>query len=249
MKCILGLKGVAADCRRADHARNGSAFQPALRPARCCRVACSIEPGHAGAAIADRLGAAKEQEFAKGIQRGLCEPTWDLDRLDTRRIMRTGAVVGVIVAGLALAPEIALAGHLKPGMWKMTTAIDLGASVPQIPPEQLARLQSMGIKVPAPGQGITTQQCLTPDMAARDAPPHIGRNDSGCISQNEKVSASSMSADLVCSGTMKGQGAMQMTFADQEHYTGLFTFKGISSGHPVDLKSTFTGERISGECK
>jgi hypothetical protein len=166
-----------------------------------------------------------------------------------RRIMRTEVVAGIIVVGLALAPEIALAGHLKPGMWKMTTAIDLGAAVAQIPPEQLARLQSMGIKVPAAGEGITTQQCVTPEMAARDVPPHMGRNDSGCTSQNEKVSASSMSADLICSGTMKGQGTMQMTFADQEHYTGLFTFKGISSGHPVDLKSTFTGERISGDCK
>lgn len=163
--------------------------------------------------------------------------------------MRAEVVAGIIVAGLALAPEIAFAGHLKPGIWKMTTAIDLGASVPQIPPEQLARLQSMGIKVPAPGQGITTQQCVTPEMAARDAPPHMGSNDSGCTSQNEKVSVSSMSADLVCSGTMKGQGTMQLTFADQEHYTGLFTFKGVSSGHPVDLKSTFTGERISGACK
>jgi hypothetical protein len=162
---------------------------------------------------------------------------------------RVVAVAGIAAIGVVLAPELALAGHLKAGMWKVTTAVDLGAAVPQIPPEQLARLQSMGIKVPTPGEGIATQQCVTPDMAARNTPPHMGRNDSGCTSQNEKVSAASMSADLVCSGTMKGQGTMQMTFADQEHYTGLFMFKGISSGHPVDLKMTFTGERIAADCK
>jgi hypothetical protein len=165
------------------------------------------------------------------------------------QIMRTNAVLGIIAAGLALAPQAVLAGHLKPGMWKVTTVLDLGAAAPKIPPEQLARMQSMGIKMPAPGQDITTQQCVTPDMAARDAPPQMGRNDSGCTSQNEKVSASSMSADLVCGGTMKGQGSMQMTYADPDHYTGLFTFKGTSAGRPVDLKSTFTGERVSGDCK
>jgi hypothetical protein len=163
--------------------------------------------------------------------------------------MRTNAALGIIVAGLALAPQVALAGHLKPGMWKVTTVFDLGAAAAKIPPEQLARMQSMGINLPALGQSITTQQCVTPDMAARDVPPRMGRNDSGCTSQNEKVSASSMSADLVCSGTMKGQGAMQMTYADPDHYTGLFTFKGTSVGHQVDLKSTFTGERVSDDCK
>jgi hypothetical protein len=163
--------------------------------------------------------------------------------------MRTSAVLGIIVAGLALAPQAVSAGHLKPGMWKVTTVFDLGAAAPKIPPEQLARMQSMGIKVPTAGQDITTQQCVTPDMAAKDAPPRMGRDDSGCTSQNQKVSASSMTADLVCSGTMKGQGTMQMTYADPDHYTGLFTFKGTSAGRPIDLKSTFTGERVSADCK
>jgi hypothetical protein len=162
--------------------------------------------------------------------------------------MRTIAVA-VMLVGFVLAPQVVLAGHLKPGMWKVTTVFDLGAAAPKIPPEQLARMQSMGIKLPALGQDITTQQCVTPDMAAKDVPPRMGRNDSGCTSQNEKVSASSMSADLVCSGTMMGQGTMQMTYADPDHYTGLFTFKGTSVGHQVDLKSKFTGERVSDDCK
>jgi Protein of unknown function (DUF3617) len=163
--------------------------------------------------------------------------------------IKSNTLAGIIVTGLTLAPQLALAGHLKPGMWKVTTVIDLGAAISQIPPEQVTRLQSLGIKLPDPGQGITTQQCLTPEMAARDVPPHMGRNDSGCTSRNEKVSAASMSADLVCDGTMKGQGSLQMNYADHEHYTGLFTFKGTSVGHPVDLKTTFTGERVAADCK
>ena len=158
------------------------------------------------------------------------------------------AVAGIIVAAVAVAPSLALSAHLKPGMWKVTTKIDMGASVPQIPPEQLQRLQSLGIKVPDVSQGITTEQCVTPQMAAHDVPPHMGRNDSGCTSRNEKISNNEMSADLVCSGTMNGQGSMQMTYTDDAHYTGLFTFKGTSSGHPVDLKTTFTGERTAAEC-
>jgi hypothetical protein len=163
--------------------------------------------------------------------------------------MRTNAVLGIVVAGLVLAPQVILAGRLKPGMWKVTTVFDLGAAASKIPSEQLSRIRSMGFNVPALVQDITTQQCITPDMAARDVPPRMGRNDSGCTSQNEKVSASSMSADIVCSGTMKGQGAMQMSYADPDHYTGLFTFKGTLTGHQVDLMSTFTGERVSNDCK
>jgi uncharacterized protein DUF3617 len=186
-----------------------------------------MEPAHSGASIDHAIQAA--------LERG--------------RRMRTNAVLGVILAGLVLAPQVVLAGHMKPGMWKVTTVVDLGAAAPKIPPEMLARMQSMGIKLPGSGQDITTQQCVTPDMAAKDVPPRMGRDDSGCTSQNEKVSASSMSANLVCSGSMKGQGTMQITYADPDHYTGLFTFQGTAVGHPVDLKSTFTGERVSDDCK
>ena len=42
---------------------------------------------------------------------------------------------------------------------------------------------------------------------------------------------------------------MQLTYADPDHYTGSFNFKGTTAGHAVDLKSTFTGERISATCK
>lgn len=158
------------------------------------------------------------------------------------------ALRGATVAAIALAPSIALAGHIKPGIWKITTTLDLGAAAPQIPPEQLARLQSMGIKIPTPGEAFSTEQCVTPEMAARDAPPHMGRNDSGCTTQNQKSAASGMSADLVCNGAMKGQGTMQITYADDQHYSGGFSFKGVASGHPVDMKSTFTGEWLSTTC-
>jgi Protein of unknown function (DUF3617) len=156
---------------------------------------------------------------------------------------------GLIAAGLVLGPAVALAGHLKPGLWRVTTTIDLGAAARQIPPEQLARLQSMGIKVPTPGQAFSTDQCVTPEMAARDVPPHMGRNDSGCSAQNQKSSAAGISADLVCNGAMKGQGAMQLTYADDHHYSGGFSFKGVSAGHQVDIKSTIAGEWQSAACK
>jgi hypothetical protein len=134
-------------------------------------------------------------------------------------------------------------------LWRVTTTIDLGASAPKIPPEQAARLQSMGIKLPTAGQAFSTDQCITPDMAARDAPPHMGRNDSGCSAQNQKSSASGMSADLVCTGAMKGQGAMQLAYADDQHYSGSFSFKGVASGHQVDMKTTIAGEWQAAACK
>jgi hypothetical protein len=58
--------------------------------------------------------------------------------------MQTNTVLSEVVADLALAPQVVLSGHLIPGMWKVTTAFDLGAAAAKISPEQLARIQSMG---------------------------------------------------------------------------------------------------------
>jgi len=158
-------------------------------------------------------------------------------------------IAGVLVAGGLLAPGTARGEHLKPGMWKVTTAIDFSQVVASIPPEQLARLQSLGIRVPTAPQGTTTQQCLTREQSLRDIPPHIGPNDSGCTSRNEKVSASKMSADLICTGRMAGQGTMQVTYADEGHYSGSLSFKGTIDRHSVDLTTTITGEWLSKDCK
>jgi hypothetical protein len=158
-----------------------------------------------------------------------------------------GSIVGVLAAGSLLAA--ARAEHLKPGMWKVTTAVDFGVVATQVPADQLARLQSLGIRLPSAPQGITTQQCLTREQSLRDIPPHIGPNDSGCASKNEKASGARMSADLVCTGRMAGQGTVQLTHTDEGHYSGSLTFKGMIDGHPVDLTSKIDGEWLSKDCR
>jgi hypothetical protein len=167
--------------------------------------------------------------------------------------MKMKNIAGYSIAGLLIgvlsAPAVARAEHLKAGMWRVTTGMNFDAAVAQIPPDQLARLQSLGIHVPTVPQNITTEQCLTREQALRDAPPHIGPNDSGCTSRNEKMVGSTLSADLVCTGKMTGQGTMQISHTDPEHYSGSLSFKGTLAGRSVNLATTISGEWLSKDCK
>jgi hypothetical protein len=166
----------------------------------------------------------------------------------TNNIAPFGIAVG-FAAGTLLAPGTAIAEYLKAGLWKVTTAINFDLLATQIPPEQLSRLRSLGIRIPSSPEEIATQQCLTREQSLRDTPPHVGPNDSGCTSKNGKVSGRTMSADLLCTGRMVGQGTLQLTHTDEEHYSGSLSFKGTIDKHPVDLTTTVTGEWLSKDCR
>jgi len=107
-------------------------------------------------------------------------------------------VLGVTIA--VVLPLAASAGtHRRPGLWQVTVQGKFTKGGPQIPPEQLAKMQQMGIKMPMMGGDPTTiQSCLTPERAAQDDQIDSGRGD--CQMQNKNWSGNNFSADLVCHG-------------------------------------------------
>lgn len=155
-------------------------------------------------------------------------------------------LIGLSAVALASAPTVALAGHGKAGLWNITTSIG-GMPNVQLPPEAMARMKEMGMKMPS-GQSFSSQICMTQAEVDSDKLPPVGKNDMGCTSRLTGQTANSMSAETVCNGEMKGTGRMQISYTGAEHYSGSYNFKGIMHDHPMETSSTFKGDWVKADC-
>jgi hypothetical protein len=154
----------------------------------------------------------------------------------------------VVVAGLVLiAASTASASQGKPGLWEFTTTMNFAEGGPQIPPEQLEKMKQMGINLPF-GKPVTTQVCVTPQMASREEPMTPSRPQDQCQMKNMNKSSNSVSADLVCSGENKGDGHFQVNYASNAAYSGSMDFKGMSKRGPVSMHTDFNGKWVADDC-
>jgi Protein of unknown function (DUF3617) len=167
------------------------------------------------------------------------------ERLMTSRIFTTGLAAVVLVA----ASSSALALHGKAGLWSVSVKVDM-AGMPQIPPEQLAKMNAMGIHIPMGGDTITTTHCVTPAEAAMDKIPTMSKeHQKYCAVQNLKSSADGMSADMICTGKVEGNGHMTFHFDSPEHYVGSGSLNAVVNGHPMKSSTSFEARWVSAECK
>ena len=167
-----------------------------------------------------------------------------------RNPMRRAALAALTLVFLPAGLEAA--GHVRPGLWEVTMALEGMPAMPQIPPEQLAKLREMGVQMPAasPGGGrtISSRHCVTPEQAAKDAPPDFSRGNSSCHSENVRSTASGMTADLVCTGEMQGKGKVQMSYPSDTAYSGSFSFQGTTHGQPTNMSNRVTGKWLAADC-
>jgi len=152
----------------------------------------------------------------------------------------------IAAAALMLTPGAAMAGHGKAGLWNVATSID-GMPNVQLPPEAMARMKEMGMKMPSM-QSIASQICMTQADVDSDALPPVGKNDMGCTSRVTSQTANSMAAETVCNGDMKGTGRMQISYSGVEHYAGSYSFKGTIHDRPMETSSTFKGDWVKADC-
>lgn len=163
---------------------------------------------------------------------------------NTRKIWIGGAAL-VVAAAIPLA---ALASHGKAGLWKITATMHMaGMQMPQLSPQELAQMKAMGVHIPT-GNTFTMQHCMTAAEVSADVPPSSQRPQSGCKTTNVKVVGHTMTADMVCSGDMKGEGHFNVTYDSPEHYSGQTTFKGTMEGRPSDTTNSFDGTWVSADC-
>jgi hypothetical protein len=93
-------------------------------------------------------------------------------------------LIGLSVAALMLAPGAALAAHGKAGLWNITTSIG-GMPNVQLPPEALAKMKEMGVKMPS-ARSFASQICMTQAEVDSDKLPPVGKNDMGCTQSSHQ---------------------------------------------------------------
>ena len=108
---------------------------------------------------------------------------------------------GILGAGLALLPGVALAGHGKAGLWTVTSTTNMNMAMP---PEVAAQMKAMNMKMPS--NTHTSQMCMSQAEVDASTPPHIDQGATGCTTKVTSASASGMTAVMTCTGRMKGTG-------------------------------------------
>src|SRR5258706_12694695 len=133
--------------------------------------------------------------------------------------MRSKFVLGSIVACIILTPVAALAAHGKPGLWNISSTMEMG-NMPQMPPEAMAMMKQRGMKVPGMGgQPIVTQICMTKEQVNGDKPPMSNRQEN-CTTKLLSQTPTSMASEVTCHGGMEGVGRARMSWRGNEHYEG-----------------------------
>jgi Protein of unknown function (DUF3617) len=160
--------------------------------------------------------------------------------------------VSLLAAALALGvlampvSALAFAGHGKPGLWQISTKMDMGH---MFTPEQEAQMRAHGIPVPA-NNVFTVTHCVTPEEAAMTRPPESFNRQKECKLANLKTAGETISADMVCSGAeVQGGGHFQMTYDSPEHYIGKVSMSMTTHGHAIASTTTMEGKWLSADCK
>jgi hypothetical protein len=138
----------------------------------------------------------------------------------------------------------------KPGLWEITSSMKMdGASMPQIPPDQLAKLKAQGIKIPGmDGQQTRIKECVTQEMVDKYGGPEP-QHRPGCTLNNVQRSAGGMSAELVCTGDTKGTGTIKATHVDSTHSTMSMHFTGTNKqGRTMEFQMDSTSQMLSDSC-
>jgi len=156
--------------------------------------------------------------------------------------MRKNSLWIVVGCGACALAVLSLAqGHQKPGLWEVTAKMTWQKSpFPADMPGNLASAMS-GPR--------TSQMCVTQDMIDKYGGPLPASRNNECQAQNVKMSASGMTADWVCNGSMKGKGTVESSWTDENHVTTKVHFSGTMQmgpqANPVeftnDVSSTYKG--------
>ncbi len=154
----------------------------------------------------------------------------------------------MIAAAIILVPAAALAAHGRPGLWTISSTMQM-ANMPQMPPEAMAMMKARGMKIPGMGGSpIVTQICMTQEQVNTDKLPAVNNREENCTNKILSQSAMSVTAETTCHGRMEGVGRMQISWRGNDHYEGNYSFKGTMRGHPQEFSTHYTGDFVKTDC-
>lgn len=155
--------------------------------------------------------------------------------------------VAALLAALAL-PASAWAAHGKVGLWQITVTMQApGRPMPNLSAADRAQMEALGVKLPN-GHTVTMQHCMTKAEVNSDALHAMQEPEAGCELANKATRGHTYSANMVCTGEMKGKGHVMVSYDTSEHYTGKMTFSGTSNGRPANIVNLFDGKWVSADC-
>ncbi|MFZ6648256.1 DUF3617 domain-containing protein [Undibacterium sp. TJN25] len=147
------------------------------------------------------------------------------------------------------------AGTIKPGLWEMRMEMDpaqaqMAAQMAKLPPEQLAQMNKMGIKLPQiQGNTVVQKVCLTKEMIESEHPPAMSKEQSMCQPRNFVKSSGGYSMDITCdSPDFKGTGSTRSTFVSPESITSVYDFKGTARNMPINQHHESKGKWLGASC-
>lgn len=159
-------------------------------------------------------------------------------------------VIFKLLAGAAaLAASIPTAAlavpHGKPGLWNYVSTVQM-ANMPKMPPQVLEMMKMRGI--PAMGDAVTSQMCMTEAQAKMDVPPQLKNAGVNCTPRVVSQTSNSAVTEVVCHGRMEGTGRTQMSWRGDTHYDGTYSFRGAMGGRSQDMTSKFSGDWVKADC-
>jgi len=171
-------------------------------------------------------------------------------------------VKGILLASVMMCPVAMWSQDIKPidvkpGLWENTTTSQIsGLKMPQLTPEQLAKMppqaraQFEGVGAP---QTQTLKACITREQLAK---PLFDSGDKSCSYNLKNSSSSSQTIHVECTrGNTKTAGDLTLDRVDSEHLKGDMLMKttGDSStagsmGQNMTIKISFTNKFLSSDC-
>ncbi|PTU31426.1 DUF3617 domain-containing protein [Stenotrophobium rhamnosiphilum] len=158
------------------------------------------------------------------------------------------------VAAVCLVLPLGVSAGMKPGQWEVTSKVDLGKNMPQIPqltPQQIEQMRQLGIELPSigPGGAISMQTCVSQKDAENGYPPMDERVQRDCKVQDLKRNGKRTTLKVVCNGEMQGTGDVEFIENSPEHYSSKFHLVGTTHGRSIDMNNSAEGRWLGPTCK
>ncbi|MGA1984352.1 MAG: DUF3617 family protein [Acidobacteriaceae bacterium] len=136
--------------------------------------------------------------------------------------IRYSLLFGCLTAALAAAAQ-----ERKPGLYEVTLATTTVSPTPEVHPPR------------------TWQACLTQEMIDAYGAIVPENLSNMCQLVNVARKPGGMTADLACSGYIKGKGTLEVNWSDSEHSKGNIHFSGTIHPGDNDIKIEWSAETTS----
>jgi TolA-binding protein len=167
----------------------------------------------------------------------------------------------ITAAVLAAFASTAGAQSMKPGLWEVTNKVQSGSGqmeqqmaemqkqMANMPPEQRKMMEDMmkqhGMKLGSPGGGMSTQVCVTKEMAERNEV--ATRQDGNCTSKHSTRSGNTMKVSFTCTNP-PSSGEGEVTFMGPDGYAMKMTVNTSVQGRPEKMTMDGSGKWLGADC-